>query len=84
MCSSARFIDLLFYRYKINTRIRSPNMAWNLTLEQTKDSERIEKRAIRIIHLQYEHNQALVVSNLKTLKEGRDDLCVDLCASFFF
>ena len=59
-------------------------MAWNLTLEQSKDIERIEKRAIRIIHLQYEHNQALVVSNLKTLKEGRDDLCVDLCASFFF
>ena len=53
-------------------------MAWNLTLEQSKDIERIEKRAIRIIHPQYEYNQALVESNLKTLKERRDDLCVGL------
>ena len=53
-------------------------MAWNLTLEQSRDIERIEKRAIRIIHPQYEYNQALVVSNLKTLKERRDDLCVGL------
>ena len=62
----------------MNTQIRSPSLAWNLTLEQSKDIERIEKRAIRIIHPQYEYNQALVVSNLKTLKERRDDLCVGL------
>ena len=62
----------------MNTRIRSPSLVWNLTLEQSKDIERIEKRAIRIIHPQYEYNQALVVSNLKTLKERRDDLCVGL------
>ena len=53
-------------------------MAWNLTLQQSKDIERIEKLAIRIIHRQYEYNQALFVSNLKTLKERRDDLCVGL------
>ena len=29
-CSSARFIDFLFYRYKIDTRIRSPSLAWEL------------------------------------------------------
>ena len=44
----------------MNTRIRSPSLVWNLTLEQSKDIERIEKRAIRIIHPQYEYNQANV------------------------
>ena len=58
----------------MNTRIRSPSLAWNLTLQQSKDIERIEKRAIRIIHPQYEYHQALVVSNLKFLKDRRDDL----------
>ena len=53
-------------------------MAWNFTLEQSKGIERIEKRAIIIIHPQYEYNKALVVSNLKTLKERRDDLCIGL------
>ena len=50
-------------------------MAWNFTLEQSKGIERIEKRAIIIIHPKYEYNKALVVSNLKSLKERRDDLC---------
>ena len=44
-------------------------MAWNLTLQQSKHIERIEKRSIRIIHPQYEYNQALAVSNLKILKD---------------
>ena len=73
--------DLLtFYSTVIRSTLEYGAQVWhgNLTLEQSKDIERIEKRAIRIIHPQYEYNQALFVSNLKSLKERKDDLCVGL------
>ena len=51
---------------------------WNggLTMEQSEDIERIQKRALRIMYLKY--HEALMESNLKTLTDRRDDMCVQL------
>ncbi len=50
----------------------------NLTNEQHGAIERIEKRALRIIYPGLEYDEALDESKLKSLKQRRNDLCVDL------
>ena len=58
----------------------------NLTVEQSNDIERLQKRALRIIlpYAWYElrscitSDHALRQSNLKTLKGRRDVMCVDM------
>ena len=50
----------------------------NLTQEQCNNIERIQKRALRIIHPEHKYNEALKESKLKLLKERRNDLCIDL------
>ena len=50
----------------------------NLTQEQCNNIERIQTRALRIIHPEHNYNEALKESKLKLLKERRNDLCIDL------
>ena len=50
----------------------------NLTQEQCNNIERIQKRALRIIHPEHKYNEALKESKLKPLKELTNDLCIDL------
>ncbi len=53
---------------------------WNgsLTSVQSNDIERIKKRALKIIYPGTSYEHALRQSNLKTLKDRRDDMCVGL------
>ena len=50
----------------------------NLTQKQCNNIERIQKRALRIIHPEHKYNEALKESKLNSLKERRNDLCIDL------
>ena len=45
---------------------------------QSNDIERIQKRALKVIYPGTSYEHALQQSNLKTLKDRRDDMCVDL------
>ena len=56
------------------------NQIWNgnLTVEQSNDIERLQKRALRILLPGMSYDHALRQSNLKTLKERRDVMCVDM------
>ncbi len=53
---------------------------WNggLTMGQSEDIERIQKRALRIMYPELKYHEALMESNLKTLTDRRDDMCVQL------
>ena len=50
----------------------------NLTHEQTRDIEQIQKRALRIILPGLSYEEALVQRNLKILTGGREDMCINL------
>ena len=50
----------------------------NLTNELHGAIERIQKRALCIIYPGLEYDEALDESKLKSLKQRRNDLCVDL------
>ena len=50
----------------------------NLTKEQIKDIERIQKRALKIICPELDYHQALSELNLKSLADRRDNMCVQL------
>ena len=50
----------------------------NLTKEQVKYIERIQKRALKIICPELDYHQALAELNLKSLADGRDNMCVQL------
>ena len=50
----------------------------NLTKEQVKDFERIQKRAMKIICPELDYHQALVELNIKSLADRRDTLCIQL------
>ena len=53
---------------------------WNgsLTKDQSNNIERIQKRALGIIYSEYDYNRVLNHAQLKTLKDRRDHICVDL------
>ena len=53
----------------------------NLTNEQHAAIERVQKRALRIIYPGLEYDEALKKGKLKSLKQRRNDLCVDLIRS---
>jgi hypothetical protein len=70
-----------FYTGVIRSVLEYRAQIWNgnLTFEQSNDIERLQKRALGIIlpaGMSYDH--ALRQSNLKTLKEGRYVMCVDM------
>ena len=69
-----------FYRCVIRSTLEYGAQVWNgnLTQAQWSDIERVQKRALRIIVPEHEHNLALQECGLKTLQQRRDDLCVRL------
>lgn len=69
-----------FYIAVIRSTLEYAAQVWNgnLTHQQSADIERIQKRALRIIYAVYDYDQLLHKSGLKTLRERRDNLCVDL------
>jgi uncharacterized spore protein YtfJ len=69
-----------FYTGVIRSVLEYGAQIWNgnLTVEQSNDIERLQKRALRIILPGMSYDHALRQSNLKTLKERRDVMCVDM------
>ena len=66
--------------YTAVTTLEYGAQVWNggLTRKQSQDIEKIQKRALRIIYAEYDYEQALIVTKLKSLKSRRDDMCVEL------
>jgi hypothetical protein len=50
----------------------------NLTNEKTRDIERIQKRALRMMLPELSREEALVKCNLKTLEDRRQDMCINI------
>ena len=69
-----------FYTSVIRSTLEYRAHIWhgNLTREQTRDIERIQKRALRIILPGLSYEEALVECNLKTLKGRREVMCINL------
>ena len=69
-----------FYTGVIRSVLEYGAQIWsgNLTVEQSNDIGRSQKRALRIILPGMSYDHALRHSNLITLKERRDVMCVDM------
>ena len=69
-----------FYTGVIRSVLEYGAQIWNgsLTSVQSNDIERIQKRGLKIIYTGTSYEHALRQSNLKTLRDRRDDMCVDL------
>ena len=69
-----------FYVAVIRSVLEYGAQVWtgNLTKEQVKDIERIQKRALKIICPELDYHQALAELNLKSLADRRDNMCVQL------
>ena len=69
-----------FYTAVIRSTLEYGTQVGNggLTRKQSQDIEKIQKRALRIIYAEYDYEQALIVTKLKSLKSRRDDMCVEL------
>ena len=69
-----------FYVAVVRSVLEYGAQVWNggLTMEQNEDIERIQKRALRIMYPELKYHEALMESNLKTLTDRRDDMCVQL------
>ena len=70
----------MFYVAVVRSVLEYGAQVWNggLTMEQSEDIERIQKRALRIMYPELKYHEALMESNLKTLTDRRDDMCVQL------
>ena len=69
-----------FYIAVVRSAVEYGAQVWNgnLTKEQVKDIERIQKRAMKIICPELDYHQALVELNIKSLADRRDTLCIQL------
>ena len=69
-----------FYIAVVRSVVEYRAQVWNgnLTKEQVKDIERIQKRAMKIICPELDYYQALVELNIKSLADRRDTLCIQL------
>ncbi len=69
-----------FYVAVVRSVLEYGAQVWNggLTMLQSEDIERIQKRAERIMYPELKYHEALMESNLKTLTDRRDDMCVQL------
>ena len=72
-----------FYCATIRSIVEYGAQIWhgNLTNEQHDAIERIQKRALRIIYPGLKYDEALEKGKLKSLKQRRNDLCVELIKS---
>ena len=69
---------LLMYTTKIRPVLEYACAAWHLGLTQylTDDIERVQIRAMRIIFPRLSYGDPLVCSQLPTLKDRRNDICL--------
>ena len=69
-----------FYTSVIRSTLEYCAYIWhaNLTYQQTREIERIQKRAFRIILPELSYEEALEKCNLKTLEDRRVDMCINL------
>ena len=69
-----------FYIAVVRSAVEYGAQVWsgNLTKEQVKDIERIQKRAMKIICPELDYHQALAELNIKSLADRRDTLCIQL------
>ena len=72
-----------FYCATIRSIVEYGAQIWhgNLTNEQHDAIDRIQKRALRIIYPGLKYDEALEKRKLKSLKQRRNDLCVELIKS---
>ena len=56
---------------------------WNggITKDQSKEIERMQKRALKIIYKEDDYNKCLQTAELVSLKERRDQMCIQLIKS---
>ena len=54
------------------------NLAWELTEEQSKDIEQIQRRLMKIICPEKTYEQALIECGMETLENRREKMCVKL------
>ncbi len=69
-----------FYTSVIRSTLEYCAYIWhaNLTYQQTREIERVQKRAVRIILPELSYEEALEKCNLKTLEGRREDMCITL------
>ena len=69
-----------FYVAVIRPTFEYGAQVWNggITKDQSKEIERIQKRALKIIYMEDDYDQCLQTTKLTSLKERRDQLCIQL------
>ena len=73
----------LFYTSVIRSILEYCAQVWhgNLTKDQSRDLERIQKRAVRIIFPGLTFDEALLKCNLVALESRREEMCLKLIES---
>ena len=70
----------LFYTPVVRSILEYCAQVWhgNLTKDQSRDLERIQKRAVRIIFPELTYDEALLKCNLVTLESHQEEMCLKL------
>ena len=73
----------IFYIAVIRPTLEYGAQAWNggITKDQSNEIERIQKRALKIIYKEDDYDKCLQTAELVSLKEGRDQMCIQLIKS---
>ena len=73
----------LFYTSVIRSILEYCAQVWhgNFTKDQSRDFERFQKRAVRIIFPGLTYDEALLKGNLVTLESRREEICLKLIES---
>ena len=56
-------------------------MEWGITNDQSKEIERIQKRALKTIYGEDDYDKVIQAARLASLKERRDRMCIQLIKS---
>ena len=72
-----------FYIAVIRPTLEYGAQVWNvgITKDQSKEIERIQKRALKIIYQEDDYHMCLQTAELVSLKERRDQMCIQLIKS---
>lgn len=70
----------VFYIAVIRPTLEYGAQVWNggITKEQSKEIERIQKRALRVIYKEDDYDKALRIANIESLEKRRDRMCIEL------
>ena len=72
-----------FYMAVIRPTLEYGAQVWNggITKDQSNEIERIQKRALKIIYKEDDYDKCLQTAELVSLKERRDQMCIQLIKS---